>query len=176
MLGIHEMFMMVKQYTKVLSVCTELMPNSQDIEHIVVSVLWVSQPVSLRGGLALGAVSSDCDLLSPPCLISSTTMPSQNLSAEQRRIAKRAAGFAISSSHQPWGEVGEDKRVEWLDALVQQLSTTDNKGIAETINNDRELGFTILKEKLKTLRYKPKVKDTLVTEQSPPTTEDTEER
>lgn len=81
-------------------------------------------------------------------------MPSspKMLSSQQKRIAKRCAGFVIPGNPSQWVELGEDERIELFVALIHNLRENKNTGIADLIEQNPEQGYVILREKIKSMR------------------------
>jgi hypothetical protein len=95
-----------------------------------------------------------------PCaLIFARIVPSMStsgLTGSEKRAAKRAAKDIIGTPAPLWSDVGEDKKNDMFQRLLEQLRETENSGIAKKVEENPELAWTILREKSKSMRAEEK--------------------
>ncbi|KAF3768337.1 hypothetical protein M406DRAFT_354878 [Cryphonectria parasitica EP155] len=76
------------------------------------------------------------------------------LTAEQKKLARRAATPNLPEPTPTWADIGEDKRKELFQEFLKRLRKTDNNTTTNIIAETSELGYIILQEKIKSMQQR----------------------
>lgn len=76
-----------------------------------------------------------------------------SLSPPQKRIIKRLVGPLFITPTPRWSETGDDTREELREQLISLLRDTQNNGIADVVEQNPQLCWPVLQEKVKSLRW-----------------------